>query len=110
MTRECSARQVLHADIVRLAAWHVEVREYVSPDLAASWIVRRSWFATDPHYCTHKIALRRPRAAEQDDGRCAVPGDIGALGVDDVAQVNKRKELLDDLLPELPLHEGIGRD
>ena len=56
------------------------------------------------------VADRPAVAAEQDHRRRAVAGDVGPRGVDDVGQVDRREELLDQLLAELALHERVGRD
>ena len=48
--------------------------------------------------------------AEEDHGRRPVARDVRAGRIHDVSQVPPRQVLLDELLPELPLHERIRGD
>src|SRR5690606_36073813 len=50
------------------------------------------------------------RGAEQENGGRTVAGDVGAARVDHRLEVHGGQVLLDELLAELPLHEGVRRD
>ena len=66
--------------------------------------------AADAEHRTDGVADRALVAADEDHGRRAVAGDVGARCVDDESQVLRGEELLDQLGAELALHERVGGD
>ena len=101
---------VRHADELALRLAVVELVDDRPPDqpFAGSSGVLGS--PRMPSTARTVVADRLAVAAEEDHRRRAVAGDVGARGVDDVRQVHRREELLDQLLAELALHERVGRD
>src|SRR5262249_33631999 len=49
-------------------------------------------------------------ASKQYSRECPMARKTRSRGVDDMCQVNTGEELLDQLLPQLTFHEGIGRN
>ena len=45
--------------------------------------------------------------AIQPDGRRAVAGNVSPAGINDVGEINSRKEVLDQLLAELSFHKAV---
>src|SRR4051794_14765179 len=88
----------------------VYLRPNGSPNMTLSRNIRGGWLAPYAHDGADRVAHWTATPPEQDHRRRPMTGDVGPAGVDDVAQVNGREELLDQLLTELPLHERVGRD
>src|SRR5262249_24947676 len=64
-------------------------------------------------YAQHRSDLIPHRVAittEQNYRWCPMTGNVSPGSVNHMGQVHARKELLDQLLPKLALHERIGRD
>ena len=83
---------------VRFAAGDIDLIDDRSPDQPLRRIGRRTRFTLDAHHGAHHRSHRRPVAPEQDHCRRAVAGNVGARGVNDVAEVDARQEILDQLL------------
>ena len=65
-----------------------------STDIAVAAIGGLSGFAADAEHRVDRGCGRCPASAHQDDGRCAVAGDVGTGGVDHRGQVDRIGEVL----------------
>src|SRR5690606_37951292 len=82
------------------------------PDQTFSRIAWLGGFALDAEDCANDRGVAVGHvAAKQDDRGCAVAGDIGAGGVDDVGEAYLvAEELVDELFAELTFHKRVRGD
>src|SRR5574341_1815988 len=114
MVRKRRSRQVNNADERCLASYAINVVDDRTPDRSIGGIVWDSHLATDAEDGSDGGVARcrwRVVPPDEDDRRGAVAWDVGAGDVDHVGEVHLHCQIvLDELLAEVPLHEGVGRD
>ena len=88
----------------------IDVLDDRRPDDALGWVIGPAGLAADAEDGADGRADRSLVAADDDDRRRAMAGDVGARGVSDKAQVLMGEEVLDELGAELALHERVAGD
>src|SRR5262245_36866586 len=96
---------IRHADELILYSTIVQMLHNRPPHLPLRWRLRYPWLAPYAKNSTHFGTHRGAMATKQNDCWCPMIRDIRSRSVDHLRQVNARKELLDQLLAELALHE-----
>ncbi len=104
------SRRIRHAHQLALTPdlVHLLVRSPTTPALSPDRPASGSPLM--PHDRAHGRATGARSAPEQDHRRRPVPRDVGPEVSMTWVRSTVRKELLDQLLAELPLHEGVGGD
>src|SRR5690606_35940857 len=86
------------------------------PDETVRWVLRLARLAPKSEYSANSVELRATTSTDQDHRRCAVSGDVCTARVDNFSEIDgdlpllAAEHLLDQLLAELSLHEGVGGD
>jgi hypothetical protein len=90
--------------------WLVDLFQDAGPHPSGSRILGSLWLALNAHEGSHRCLGRCSMTTEQNYRRSAVTRDIRSSSVNDMGDIPTRQKLLNDLLPKLPLHEGVRSD
>ena len=90
---------IRHADELILRATIIQMLHNRPPHLPLRRLLWCARLAPDAEHGTHLRTHRSAMAPEQDHGRRAVAGDVGAGGVDHVRQVMRGKNSSISFLP-----------